>query len=215
MAIQTQGTTGNVMEVDTSFKSARVSIRPPESLAWLSVGAQSGAVTGIAANGPVFSFRNISANPILVRRVGIGFVTTTGFTAAQAVDFGLMFARAFTASDTGGTAIALTGSNTKHRTSMGALTSVDCRIATTGALTAGTRTLDTNTLAQQGGYALAATAGTTIPVGQENLFQHTADDYPLVLAQNEGFIIQNLTAMGAAGIGRLYVNMELAEATTY
>lgn len=70
MAIQTQGTTGNVMEVDTAFKAARMSLRPPEVLGWYSIGASTGGLSGVVAAGSIFSFRNIAANPIIVRRVG-------------------------------------------------------------------------------------------------------------------------------------------------
>lgn len=207
-----QGTTVD-LEVDATFKAGRVSMRPPEALAWLSAAARSGALTGAAANSAVFSFRNISANPVMVRRVGCGFVTTTAFTTPQEVAYGLMIARAFTASDTAGTAIALTGSNCKHRTSMGALTSVDCRISAAAALTAGTKTLDTNHLAVVGGFSGAAGAGIT--PAQANLFQHDPEDYPVILAQNEGFNIMNLIAMGAAGVGTFYANIEVAEMTSF
>lgn len=210
-----EGPSSAQMEVDAGFKAARTSIRPPESLGWLSVGAVSGALTGLAANAPVFSFRNLSGNPIMVRRVGIGFVATTGFTTAQLIAFGLMVARAFSASDSGGTAITLTGSNCKHRTSMGTLSSVDCRIAAAAALTAGTRTLDANFLSMLGDYA-PTTAGRIIAAAPNNLFGHDPEDYPLILAQNEGFIIANgATAFGAAGVGSLFVNVELAEATSF
>jgi hypothetical protein len=213
MAIQTQGTTGNVMEVDTTFKAARTSIRPPEVLGWNSLGAQSGLITGLAATNPAFAFRNASANLIMVRRVGIGFVTTTAFTAAQTVDFGLLMCRNFTVPDSGGTVIALTGNNAKHRSSLATSTNVDCRIATTASLGAGTRTLDANHIGQVAGFSGAA--GLTIPVATDNLLQHAAGDYPLVLAQNEGFEIACLTAMGAAGVGKLYVNMEFGEMVSY
>lgn len=207
-------TTGNGLEIDNTFRAARVSIRPPEVLGWQSVGAQSGALTGVAANGPVFSLRNSSAKMLLVRRIGIGFIATTGFTVAQKLDFGLSFARGFTVSDSGGTAIAFTGSNGKHRTSLGTATSLDARIATTAALTAGTRTLDVNALSMIGGYA-AATAGVAIPPALSNLFSHDTGDYPLVLAQNEGLVITNLTAMGAGGVGSLFVNIEFAESDVF
>lgn len=213
MAIQTQGSTGNVLEVDTTFKAARMSIRPSETLSWNSIGVQSGSVTLLAASAAVFSFRNISANPILVRRLGVGFITTTGFTVAQAVELGLMMARAFTVSDSLGTAIALTGNNAKHRTSLATPTSLDCRIAAAAALTAGTRTLDANNIGLQAGWAGAA--GATIAPSQDNLLQHATGDYPLVLAQNEGLIVQSLLAMGAGGVGKFYLNMEFAEATAY
>lgn len=215
MAIQTQGTTGNVMEVDTAFKAARISIRPVEVLGWNSLGASTGGLSAVAAAASIFSFRNISANPIIMRRVGLTNITSPGFTAAQFLDFGLLVARNWTASDTGGTAIALTGNNAKHRTSLVTPTSIDCRIATTTGLTAGTRTLDANPMSQVGTLAAAATAGVNLPGGLSNLLSHDAGDYPLVLAQNEGFIIQNITLMGAGGGGKIYVNMEFAEAVSY
>jgi hypothetical protein len=148
-----------------------------------------------------------------VRRVGAGFVTTTAFTAAQQVELGLLLARNWTVADSGGTVIALTGNNGKHRTSLGTPTSIDCRIATTAALTGGTRTVDANTIGQQAGWS--AGAGVTIPPSPDNLLQHAAGDYPLVLTQNEGFFVVNLFAMGAAGVGKAYVNFEFAEVAGY
>lgn len=209
------GNTGPAIETDAAFKAARVSVRPSEVTGWLSVGARSGAMTGAAVGGFVYSFRNIGANPVLVRRVGVGFICTTGFTAGQEMIFGLNVARAFTASDSGGTAIALTGNNGKHRTSLATLTSVDCRIAATAHFTGGTKTSDTNDLAQVAGWAATTTPGTIIAPSLNNLLSHDTGDYPLVLAQNEGFNIINRIAMGAGGVGAMYVNIEVAEATSY
>lgn len=206
---------GVVMEVDPTFKASRTSIRPMECLAWVPVGARSGALTGAVANSAVFSFRNLSANPIIIRRVGVGLIATTGFTAAQELAWGLKVARAFTVSDSAGTPVALTGNNCKARTSLGTLTSVDCRIAAAAALTAGTKTLDTNDIGVTGTYAPATTAGVLLTPSDRNLLSHDAGDHPLVLATNEGFNIMNLVAMGAGGVGTLYVNMEVAEAASY
>lgn len=213
MAVIEGGVSAALVEVDTTHKAARVTVRPTEALGWLSIAAKSGALTGVAANGPVFSFRNLSANPVMLRSLGVGFVCTTAFTAAQVVDYSLIVARSFSVSDSVGTAIALTGSTNKHRTSLATLTSVDCRISAAVALTAGTRTLDTNIMSANGAWIGAV--GAALAPSRNNLFQHDPEDYPLVLAQNEGFIIQNLTAMGAAGVGTLYVNCELVEVTSY
>jgi hypothetical protein len=215
MGVQTIGSSGNILEVDATFKASRSTVRPMECLNWYSIGTPSGALTGVAANAAVFSFRNIGANPIAVRRTGVGFIATTGFTAAQKLDYGLMVARAFSASDSGGNAVLLIGNNAKMRSSLGTVTAVDCRISAAAALTAGTKTLDTNHLAQVGGWALAAAAGVILAPSANNLLQHDTGDYPLVLATNEGFNIMNLTAMGAAGVGSLYVNFEFAEVLTY
>jgi hypothetical protein len=85
---------------------------------------------------------------------------------------------------------------------------MDARIATTAALTAGTRALDTNALAQIGAWSGGAGQG-LVPV-QNNLWDQYTGDQLIVLAPNEGLVVANLTAMGAAGVVRLYVNVEFA-----
>lgn len=209
----TGGVSGIDTEVDPTFQAARVSLRPVQLSSYQSIGALTGNVTAAAANGALFSLRNLASNLLLIRRVGWSFLLTTAFTAAQKLDYGLMFARAFTASDTGGTAIALTGSNTKQRTSLATLTSVDCRIATTAALTAGTKTLDTNYLGIIGGWGTGI--GAQIGSSPDNLLSQSSGDYPLILAINEGINIVNITLMGATGVGVGYVNLEVAEVTSY
>ena len=97
--IQSGSAAGTALLVDPAFGAARISVRPVDVLGWNSVGAVTGAMTGLATGAAVFSFRNLSGNPVLVRRLGIGFVTTTAFAAAQMLRFGLVVARSFTASD--------------------------------------------------------------------------------------------------------------------
>lgn len=213
MALQLQGFSGVVDEVDATMRARRVSIRPHEVLTWLSVGASSGALTGAAANSAIFSLRNIGTNLLIVRRIGVGFITTTAFTTAQQLDYGLQVARAFSASDTAGTAITLTGNNCKHRTSLATPSNLNMQIAAAAALTAGTKTLDTNFLTQTSQWSGAV--GATMQPSLNNLLAHDAGDYPLVLANNEGLNIMNLTAMGAVGVIKAYVNIEFAEATAY
>jgi hypothetical protein len=80
-------------------------------------------------------------------------------------------------------------------------------IANTGANTAGTRTLDTQAMAfTQGSSTALATTMLNNP-----LYQHQTGDYPIILAANEGFIINNVTTMGAAGVINLTVNVEWFE----
>lgn len=211
MAIQLAGDTGTVQEVDTTFKAARVSLRPGQFIGYYSVSGSSGALTGVAAAGPVWSFRNTGANLILVRRVSIGFVTTTAFTAAQGLQYEMFRANSFTASDSGGTALFTAGQN-KHRTSFTNITSApDIRISSTAALTAGTRTLETAGMGIASGPSTGL--GTGMPI--TDILEQDAGDYPFVLAQNEGFVIANGIAMGAAGVIRLQVSVEYAEATSY
>jgi hypothetical protein len=211
--IQSGSAAGTALLVDPNFGAARVAVRPIDVLGWHSVSVATGALTGLAAGAAIFSFRNLAANPVIVRRVGTGFITTTAFTAAQMMSFGLAVARSFTTSDSGGTAIALAGSNAKHRTALATPTSLDCRVATTGALTAGTRTVDANTLGLQAGWA--GGAGTTIVPALNNLLAHDTGDYPIVLSQNEGLLISNLTAMSAGGVGMAFASIEFAEASAF
>lgn len=206
-----EGSTGSLAEVDAGSLAQRISQRAMRTLAWNSLGAITGLMTGIAAGGRIFSFRNSSSNLILVRRAGIGFMTTTAFTAAQALDFGLAVARSFTAIDNAGAGsvdLAPTGNNTKHRASL-ATPNVQARIAGTAVISGGTLTADANYL----GIAAGGSAGlaTGLPPSLNNLHDHTADDLPIVLAANEGLIVNNLTLMGAAGVAKAYINLEYAE----
>lgn len=214
MAIQVLGANGSaIQQVDPSHQAAHSTLFPYEALAWGSIGAQSGALTTVAAAGGVFSLRNTSTNLIAIRRIGVGFIATTAFTTAQIVDYGLFIARGFTAADSGGTSVVVSASNnTKFRTSL-AVPNIDARIATTAALTVGTRTLDANSVAQIGGWSGALGVG--IAPTPNNLHTHDTGDHPIILAANEGIVIENLTVMGAAGVGRLYVNIEFAELAAF
>lgn len=211
MPIQKQGATGAVQEVDPTKQAARVTLRPAECIGYYSVAGTSGALTAVAAAGPVFSFRNTGANLLIVRNVRVGFVTTTAFTAAQGLAYSMVKANSFTASDSGGALLYVAGSN-KHRNAFTNVTSPpDIRIAATAALAAGTRTLETVSMSIAGGTSNAV--GASMPI--TDLFENDAGDHPLVLAQNEGFIVTNLIAMGAAGVIQLHVGVEYMEASAY
>jgi hypothetical protein len=123
----------------------------------------------------------------------------------------MQVARSWTASDTGGTAALFTQTNTaKQRTTMPTSAFAgggQIMIANTGANSAGTRTLDTQAMAFAAGGATAISS--SLP--PTALFQHQAGDYPLIFAVNEGFIINNVTTMGATGVINLTVNVEWME----
>ena len=215
MAIIQSGANSTVLQtVDPTFLTARVSERPPEILGAYSIGLTSGALTAVAAGATVYSFRWAPATTTqlcMVRRVEIGFSTTTAFGTAQALQYSMQVARNWTASDTGGTTALFTQTNTgKMRTVMPTSAFAgggQIMIATTGANSAGTRTLDTQAMMfTQGSSTAIATTLTTVP-----LFQHQPGDYPLILANNEGFIINNVVLMGATGVINLTVNVEWME----
>lgn len=202
--------------VDPTLDAMRASFYPCEATPWDIVTLATGNLTGVtnsSSTGTVWSLRQIDTSLLLVRRLGISWVTTTGYTAAQYQDWGVSIARSFSVSDSGGTAWSSASNNSKLRTSFGTPTSMDLRIATTAALTAGTRTVDTNVVGQAGCNNAAGTAGGTLQFVW--LIDQGPGDYPFVLAQNEGMIIWPQTAMGAAGVGTLTVTVEFAQATSF
>ena len=183
-----------------------------------------GAVTLIAARtttaGQLFTFRwgDTTGLHAYIRYVGAKFIATTAHSTAQETGCDLIIARAYTATCTGGTAIDVGGTipdsgqfMTNHPTSL--LTSA--RVASTTALTGGTYVLDANPIAQCGGYTSAV--GITVPPaptkGQEVLFDAPGDESPLVLAQDEGFMIRNTIVMGTAGVGHWEFTVRWEEGT--
>lgn len=168
---------------------------------------------GLAADAPIFSFRYTGTGTAVVKRIAISAADSgTAFTAGFGY-FNLFFARGFTASDTGGTAGTLTGNNGKLRTSFGTTAVGDMRIGSTGTLTAGTRTLDSSPIASLV-EGFIATAGTGITVGYENLWNaQNAGDYPIVLANNEGLVIQ--ANVPATGTWQFAVQIEWDEYSSY
>jgi hypothetical protein len=175
---------------------------------------KSGLITGVAAASELFQFRfhSVQATNILKRAelkfLKIDFICTTGFTGAQVIDFSATVARAFTANGTGGTQ-SLPPANMQKRKTQYPNSEItangDIRIATTAALGVGTKTLDTFPFASITGYAAAAGAGKVLssPFQQEYGEHHV----PIVFQDNEGFVIQALTAFGAVGVGVLYVDI--------
>lgn len=199
----------------------RTVARPSQALGYYSIGTQTGIYSGLTAGSPLFSMRWTDATRLcLILKVSVSVVETTVATADGQVDRQLIIARGFTASDSGGTAIVLTGNNQKHRTSMATSLVGDMRIATTAALTAGTRTLD-----GVGMGIAAATTGTgpvtagvvTTIIPKTDLFSAFTGPiiYPIVLAQNEGIIIRMVTAEPGGSSLVTYVDVAWAEVNSY
>jgi hypothetical protein len=179
-------------------------------LNWNTVGAKTGALTGVAANAPLFAFRNSGSNIAWLIELSVAFNLTTPFTSPQAIDPGLFVCRAFSAPDSGGVPIALSGANNGlRRTLQTPFSSCDMRVAAGAPLVAGVRTPDAAPVGIVEGWTAAA-AGNTIPMTDLFAYKESVD-YPLVFAPGEGFEIQCLSAMGAGGVGILYVVVTLAE----
>jgi hypothetical protein len=160
------------------------------------VSAISGVMAaGLAANSEIIQFRFVDAAELRKLRIlSVLFsaaVDGTAFTAGAAT-FDLVPARGFTAAGTGGGTATLTGNNGKFRTAQNQNllgVSGEIRVATTAALTAGTKTLDAQGIASLAGGASAA--GTQIIVPTDLLQEASqADGEPLILSHNEGFVVR-------------------------
>lgn len=224
MAIQIQGNGGTVAEVDgTTFRAQRVAIRPVDhgafgAFAW-------GGFTGIlpaalGANSEIFQFRWTDATRLaVVRKVRIAAcVSTTFFAAGVPVQIDLVKATGWSAAGTGGTRLT-PAALLKRRTSMAStlVAASDIGIATTAALGAGTKTLETLALSAvvAPGPITASLNGTIIEAGTI-LWQAEVGDgeHPLVLAQNEGFVIRSVAVPGT-GTWTASVTIDWAEVTAY
>lgn len=207
---------GNPLVVDGDDRLL-VSPRPPAigSLGGYSLNAETGAITAtLAANSPLFSFRWTDATRLaIIEHITASVAISGTITTAVATSLEAIIARSFTASDTGGTGLSFAnngGKSNANKTSMGATLVGDVRIATTAALTAGTRTLDNNGI---GGvnYGTGTTAGTG-GMGKTDLYRYSADEgYPVILAQNEGFIIRNPDAGPATGTFKVMITVRWTE----
>jgi hypothetical protein len=224
MALQIQGNGGVVAEVDgTTFRSQRVTPRPVDhgALGAYCYGGFTGVLpAALAANSEIFQFRWADATRIcVVRKVRISAcVSTTFFAAGVPVQIDLVKSTGWTVAGTLGTAIS-PAALMKRRTSMGSslVASGDMRIATTAALGAGTKTLETLALSAvvAAGPITASLNGEIIPPGTI-LWQAEVGDgeHPLCLVQNEGFSIRSV-AVPATGTWTAGITVDWAEVTAY
>jgi hypothetical protein len=213
-------TSGNGLEVDVDHH-ALVNVRAPAfgALGYYRMAAVSGATVSLAANAAVFSFRWSDATHLcLVQSIKVGAVEATSVTAGVVFDLACFVARSFSASDTGGTALTPSTNNQKMRTSMGTTLLGDARISTTGALAAGTRTLDAQPIGRVQGFIPTTTVGGQVfpaPNPAPLYVRDNADHHPLVLATNEGFVITAPLAGNTTGSVAILVQVEWGEVSTY
>ena len=192
------------------------------------INVSTGSVTTVAARtttaGHLFAFRwaDTSGAHCYVRKISARFTLTTAYGTAQETGCDLIVARSYTASHSGGTAVDTgstitgTGKLLSHMPTSLMGTAGLVNVANTGALTAGTQTLDANPLACTSGWSSAIGAQVVdVDGGGRLLYDARRDESPLVLAQDEGFVIRNLILMGASGVGRWDFGVEWDEGVPY
>lgn len=228
MAIQVQGNGGVVAEVDgTTFRAIRVTARPINygSLGMYRLGMTSGTMAAaLAANAELFQFRWPDAtNLALVYKVDMNAGLNVAAAATALLSVNMAVARGWSAAGSGGTRAVLTGNISKLRTSMGTSLVNDAGISTTAGLTAGTKTIDHATTnlgivhipLGTGAITVGATLD-LIPPGTTLFDANGEGTHPLILAQNEGFIIRNgAVAFPATMTWAFAVNVVWAEAAAF
>lgn len=206
------------------MKATILAPRAESNLGAYRYGGLSGIIpAALTANSEIFQFRWAPVDTTklaLIRRVTLSAsVTTTMFAAGVPVQIELKKASGWTAAGTGGTAPTI-GSDLKRRTSLFSSSSMvagDLRIATTAALGAGTKTLETSALAAilAGGPITAGLNGTIVPPATLLWDSDVAaGDYPLVLESQEGFVIRSV-AVPATGTWQIAVSVDWVEAASY
>lgn len=161
-----------------------------------------GAVTTVAAGtasaGHLLAMRCPGTGGILqrLRKLEASCMTTVAFGAAQEVGFDLFKATGYSAPHTGGAGVVPSKVHTDQPASL--VTSTQLRIATTGALTNGTDTLDTDRLAADSFWCAGVTS--FLPWRAYEFVDHPLGG--LVFKANEGIVLRNTVLMGAAGVVR-------------
>lgn len=228
MAVIEGGTSASVAEVGVGAGLPLHTVNrviPYGALGHYRMAATTGTIAAaLAASGQLFYVRWTDATRLMVlTRLKASFQCLTPFTAGTLTDFGFDLHKATSVSAGGGGTDLGTSAKTKMRTAMGTSlldSSGSVRIATTAALTALT-TLDALPIAQSLGdtQTVNPAAGTEEAIVNDPtlLFQPdiASGECPLILVQNEGFVIRNRTVWPAAGTGILQVEMSWAEVTAY
>lgn len=213
---------GVALEVDASFKAARMSARPLDHglLGHYSFGGLTGVLpAALGANSEVFQFRwNPAQNTrkAVINEIKISAaVSTTFFAAGVPVQIELRRASAWSVQGTGGTGVTMNADG-KDRTSMGnsSLVAGDMRIATTAALGGGTKTLEAIALAAMLAAGPSANPGTIFE--PQFLWRAEVGDgqHPLVLSALEGFVIRSV-AVPATGTWQMSVQLDWTEVEAY
>jgi len=230
MAVTEGGASGAFQDVGPGTLAGRAELRPTDvgALGSYSLATLSGTMAaGLAAGAAVYSMRwGNPTNTMLLRRLGLVARNAGTAFAAGVFLFELVMARAFSASDSGGTSILPTVNNQKRRTSFGTTLMTDLRQSATAALSAGTRTLDGAPMqlirggvpATQVNYPMVSKGAVSVPGASTMAFSldwqdlfglDVSNEWPLVFVQNEGFIIR--ATVPATGTWEFGVLMEWSE----
>ena len=164
-----------------------------------SLSMQSGTMAiSLGANSELFQFRYVTATSRQCLSHGVNFAAGANVAAGATTTsyFRMAIARGWTTAGSSGTRAVLTPDTQKMRTKHNFSEVNDAGIATTAALTAGTKTIDTNDISTyvcDFSTALISVGATLPLVPRFNLFGEFVGGLamPIVLENQEGFVIRN------------------------
>lgn len=211
MPIQIQGAGGSTVEAGAFAAEGVHCINKPHDYGALGHYAAilvTGTIAaGMAALGELVQMRWVDATRFcLIHEVQVleFYNVATAWTSGRFL-FDVIISRAWTADGTGGNAVSVTGDQLNLRTSMGSsLFSTGFRLATTAALGAGTKTLDTLPMGATYGRVDAVAVkhhipqsnvvATASPAAGPGIYIWKVDiasgEHPITLATNEGISIR-------------------------
>lgn len=216
MAIQIGGFSNVVAEVNgTVFRALCVTARPVDygALGAYRMHLLTGTMAaGLAAAAEIFQARWTDATRLAVV-TELQLDGLSGSATAFAAGFGVVnaaVARGWSADGSGGTAATITGNNNKLRTSMGTTLMGAIRASSTAALTAGTKTIDSQSLG-----AVSLSFGTVVSVQYANQvpLMGPPQVMPVVLTTNEGVVVR--ATVPGTGTWQAGVTMGWSEVTAY
>lgn len=225
MAVIEGGTSAALAGVGAESQSAIHTVNKPDpsgALGHYRTSHRTSLVITQAANSRLFEIRNIHAtNLLVVHDIRVEWIGTGAHTAAILDSIDLFRCTSFSAVDTTNT---VTPVLSKLRTSFATLvdgTDLAVRgVTVAGAaagMTGGTLTKDTAPLRQIGQWLLAAvpTGGPVTPVVGNYTPAVDKGESPLILVQNEGFILENRVLLGAAAGSAVSIDVEFSFVTAY
>jgi hypothetical protein len=219
--IESQQNPGIVQEIDPLHRAGRVSIRPLDhtTLQGKILGHYrayaNGFVGVINANVIMANFRwTDPTNFAIITRIWAGVSVVTAVTAQRIDPMSFSIARGYSANDgTGATAATISGNNQKNRTNMGSslVTNIGILSAATG-LTGGTSTKDAN----PEGMLVLPGIGALGTATSGDLYKWDKNgEYPLVLANSEGILINWGATTIATGTVVPSIGFEWAEVAAF
>jgi hypothetical protein len=177
------------------------------------IAMRSGSLTTAAASGTLFSMLwTNTAKRCLVWKFNWHFSTLVALGTAQEISMSLFIARGTTVANSGGTAATLTTTN-GLMDSLGSFTSAmgDMRMCTTGALTEGTTTRDSQAIASRTAWLNNALIVGPIYNPFDMAYGDAPSLNPITLRAGEQLELVNDVLQGASGVFRLVVEVEWSE----